>query len=262
MDLGLEDSVSVILASSGGLGKAAASSLAREGANVIINGRSEEKLEEARKDIASIATGDVSTYQGDITDKTVPKGMVQRAISKYGRLDHLVTSAGGPPRMRFSEATDEDWYDGYELLVMPVVRSIREASPHLQDEGGAIVTITSGLTKEASPHNVLSSSVRMAVMGLQKMMSIELAPEIRTNAIMPGGHETPRVFETFDKLIEEGEIDDYDEGKALRAEDHPIGRLGKPEEFGDTVAYLCSERAGNIDGVALHHDGGKHKSTF
>jgi 3-oxoacyl-[acyl-carrier protein] reductase len=263
MDLHLNDTAGLVLASSGGLGNAAATALAREGANVVINGRDEKRIREAKSEIESVASGDVVTHAGDITDPSVPAELVKTAVDEFGRLDHLVTSAGGPPRMRFPETTDEHWYDAYESLVMPVVRSVRESRHHLKsDGGGSVVAITSKAIKEANSSNVLSSSVRMAVVGLQKVLSEEFGPEVRANTVLPAGYETPRVYASFDAALERGEIEDYDEGRARRAEDIPVDRLGDPLELGDTVAYLCSDRAGFIDGDSIFIDGGAHESTL
>jgi NAD(P)-dependent dehydrogenase (short-subunit alcohol dehydrogenase family) len=263
MDLGLEDTAALTLASSGGLGKGAATALAREGADVVINGRTEASLEETREEIEDVATGDVVAVRGDITDPDTPADLVETTVDEFGRLDHLVTSAGGPPRLQFLETEDEHWNDAWELLVMPVVRTVRAAAPHLEaDGGGSVVAITSKIIKEASSANVLSSSVRMTVAGIQKVLSEQLAPEIRANTIMPGAYESPRVYNGFDRLIEAGEIADYDEGRERRAEDIPVDRMGDPIELGDTVAYLCSDRAGYTNGDAIFVDGGSHASTL
>lgn len=263
MDLHLEDTAALTLASSAGLGKAAAMALAREGADVVINGRTPESLEETRDEIAAEATGEVVAIPGDITDPDTPAALVDATVDEFGRLDHLVTSAGGPPRLEFLETEDEHWNDAWQLLVMPVVRTVREASPHLAtDGGGAIVAITSQIIKEASTSNVLSSSVRMTVAGLQKVLSEELAPEVRANTILPGAYESPRVYRGFDRMLEEGEIADYDEGRELRAEGIPVDRMGDSIELGDTVAYLCSDRAGYINGDAIFVNGGSHASTL
>lgn len=112
--------------------------------------------------------------------------LVERTVEEFGGMDHLVTSAGGPPSGPFLETTDEDWYDAFDLLVMSVSRLVRESVEHLQaDDGGTIVNITSRRVKEAISSLVLSNSVRMGVIGLEKTLSRELAPEVRANAILP-----------------------------------------------------------------------------
>ena len=263
MDLDLAGEAALVTASSSGLGKASATALAREGADVVINGRDEDRLEAAAEEVRETATGTVVPVAGDLTDREAVEGLVERTVEEFGRLDHLVTSAGGPTRLRFGETTDEDWYGAYDLLVMSVVRAVRAAEPHLRADGGGTVTnITSRAVREASPSNTLSSSVRMAVIGLEKTLSTELAPEVRANAVLPGAHRTPRITDGAEAAVERGEFDSLEAALDARAEDVPVGRIGDPMELGDTVAFLCSPRAGYINGQAIVLDGGSGASNL
>jgi 3-oxoacyl-[acyl-carrier protein] reductase len=262
MDLGIEGDAALVTASSSGLGKASATALAREGADVVVNARGERRLEAAAEEIREVAAGEVVTQPGDLTDPADAEAMVERAVSEFGGLDHLVTSAGGPPSGPFLETTDEDWQDAYELLVMSVVRLARAAHPHLAEGGGTVVNITSKSVKEAVDSLVLSNAVRMAVIGLEKTLSRELAPEVRVNAVLPGVHETPRIEELVEQGVDRGDHDSYEEGLADQAEGIPVGRIGEPMELGDTVAFLCSERAGFINGQAIVIDGGEGASNL
>jgi 3-oxoacyl-[acyl-carrier protein] reductase len=263
MDLELEGNAALVVASSSGLGKATARSLLGEGANVVINGRDEERLAEAKADLEADAEGRVVAQPGDLTDPDDIEALVRRTVDEFGGVDHIVTSTGGPPRLRFPEAEDDDWYHAFDLLVMSVVRLVREASPHLEaDGGGSVVMITSRSVKEPSPANVLSGSVRTAVTGLGKILSRELAPEVRVNSVMPRSIETARVTAAWDAAIERGEIDSYEEGRAARAETAPLDRVGDPAELGDLVATLLSPRAGYTTGEAILVDGGMTKSVL
>jgi 3-oxoacyl-[acyl-carrier protein] reductase len=263
MDLSIDGNAAVVTASSSGLGKASATALAREGANVVVNGRDGSRLDEAVADIAAGATGDVVGHAGDITRRADIEALVERAVDEFGRLDHLVTSAGGPPRMRPLEPDDGDWQAAYDLLVMSVVRAVRAAEPHLRaDGGGTIVNITSRVTKEASPGNVLSSAVRMGVLGLEKTLSRELAPAVRANAVLPGSLATPRVEAAYDLMVERGEAESREAARAARAASVPLERVGDPMELGDTVAFLSSPRSGYVNGQAIPIDGGSTSSTL
>jgi 3-oxoacyl-[acyl-carrier protein] reductase len=191
MDLEIDGNAALVTASSSGLGKASAKALAREGVDVVINGRDEERLAEAQEEVGSVAADGVSVVAEpvDLTDEDDVQRLVERTVEEFGRLDHLVTSAGGPPSGPFVDIEDEDWYQAYDLLVMSVVRLAREARPHLEaGEGGTIVAITSRSVKEAIDNLVLSNSVRMGVIGLEKTLSKEFAPDIRANAVLPGPH--------------------------------------------------------------------------
>lgn len=263
MDLGVAGNTALLTASSSGLGKASARALAREGANVVINGRDPDRVEAAVEDVREDATGTVLGQSGDITDRDHIRALVETTVDKFGGIDHLVTSAGGPTTYPFLETEENDWYEAYDLLVMSAVWTAYETAEYLQaDGGGSIVAITSASVKQTSPTNVLSSSVRMAVIGLMKTLSVELAPEVRVNSALPGAHETPRIRDVLESAVERGEFDSYEDARAARGNRVPAGRIGDPMEFGDTVAYLSSERAGYITGVALQIDGGRIQSAF
>jgi 3-oxoacyl-[acyl-carrier protein] reductase len=257
MDYGLADNTALVAASSSGLGKASAKALAREGADVVINGRDGDQLDTAVTDVQRVAEGDVLGVQGDLTDAGAIERLVDRTVDRFGGIDHLVTNAGGPPSGSFLETEDDDWYDAFDLLVMSVVRLVREAAPHLRDGGGTIVTITSRSVKEAIPSLVLSNSVRMGVIGLEKTLSKELAPDVRSNAVLPAPHETDRQRDLIQAAVDRGEHDSYEEGLEAKGEINPLGRIGDPAELGDVVAYLSSERSSFVNGVAIPVDGGQ-----
>ena len=265
MNLEIQGNSVLVTASSGGLGYACARQLAREGANVVINGRSEESLAEAASELEAEAADDarVIPIAADLTDPDEVERLVEEAVSALGGLDHLVTSAGGPPSGPFLETTDDDWYDSYDLLVMSVVRTVRHAAPHLADgDGGTVVNITSRTVKEAVDQMVLSNSVRMSVVGLEKTLATELAPEVRSNTVLPGSHDTERVRNLINQGVDRGEYDSYDDGYASRVEEIPLNILGGTEEFGATVAFLSSPKSGYINGAAVPIDGGSTNSNL
>ena len=263
MDLGMEGDAALVTASSSGLGKASAASLAAEGVDVVLNGRDADRLEAAVADVERVATGEVLAQPGDLTDPDDVAAMVARPVEEFGRLDHLVTSAGGPPSGPFLETTDDDWYAAYDLLVMSVVRLVHAAADDLRaDGGGTVVTITSRSVKEAIDGLVLSNAVRMGVVGLEKTLARELAPDVRANAVLPGTIETPRISSLVEQALERGEYASYDEGVADWGEDIPMGRIGDPAEFGDVVAFLSSPRASFVNGAAVPVDGGQTRSNL
>lgn len=265
MDLEIAGDSALVTASSSGLGKASARALAAEGANVVLNGRDEDRLEEAVADVRADAAAEATVvgHAADLTDPDDVDALVRRPIEEFGGLDHLVTSAGGPPAESFLETTDEEWYEAFDLLVMSVVRAVRAAAPHLRaDGGGTIVTIASISVKEAVDDLVLSNSVRMGVVGLEKTLSKELAPEVRANAVLPGTHETPRVETLVEEGIEDGEYDSYDEGLDDWAREIPVEHLGDPMDLGRTVAFLSSPQSSYLSGVAIPIDGGEGASNL
>ncbi|AFZ74388.1 SDR family oxidoreductase [Natronobacterium gregoryi] len=256
MDLQIDGNAALVTASSSGLGKASAKALAREGVNVVVNGRDEDRLEDARADLEAIAAGEVVAQQGDLTDGDDVERLVETTVDEFGGLDHLVTSAGGPPSGPFLETDDEDWYEAYDLLVMSVVRLAREAEPYLKEsDHGTIVNVTSRSVKEAIDSLVLSNAVRMSVIGLEKTLSKEFAPEVRANAVLPGPHETARIESLVEQAVDRGEYDSYEEGLADWA-GNPLERVGDPMELGNTVAFLSSPASGFINGESVLIDGG------
>ena len=261
MDLGFDDQTAIVTASSSGLGKASATALAREGANVVVASRTPEHLEEATADVREVATGSVIAVETDITNDQDVTALVDATVHEFGGIDHLVTSAGGVPSGPFGDISEQDWYDAYDMLVMSVQRAITEARPYLEEsEAGTITAITSTSVREPIDGLVLSNAVRKGVIGLIKTVSKELAPEIRANAVLPGPHETPRIEGLIEAAMERGEIDSYEEGLEQWADPVPLGRIGDPMELGEAVAFLASERASFINGVSLPVDGGRLNS--
>jgi NAD(P)-dependent dehydrogenase (short-subunit alcohol dehydrogenase family) len=260
MDLGIEDETALVTASSSGLGRASAAAMLDAGANVVVCGRDRERLARAESDLATLA-GEVHAVQADITDPDDVERLVAETVGTFGGLDHLVTSAGGPPPGPTREMGDAEWYAAYDLLVMSVVRSLDAAYPYLDEsDAGTLTCITSRSVREVIDGLVLSNAVRRAVVGLVKTVSREYAPSIRANAVLPGSHETARIRELVDEAVERGEYDSYEAGLAAWSEDIPLGRVGDPRECGDVVAFLASERASYVTGETVVVDGGRARS--
>ena len=257
MDLGIDGNAALVTAGTAGLGLASAEALAKGGADVAVCGRDGDRLDRAEGRLSAVGDGDVRAVRADITEPDDIEAFVGSTVEAFGRLDHVVTSAGGPPSGPFLDTDDGDWYDAYDLLVMSVVRTIRTAHPALSaDGGGTVVTITSRTVKEVLEGLVLSNAVRRAVLGLTKSLADEFAPEIRVNTVLPGPHETDRIEELIEADVERGEYGSYEAGLGAWADDVPLERVGDPRELGDTVAWLSSERSSYVDGAAVPVDGG------
>lgn len=261
MDLGIENSAALVTASTSGLGLASAKSLVREGANVTICGRTEDRLTTAEEELLAIEGGDVLAVQADITQDEEIAALVEETVDTFGGLDHVVTSAGGVPSGPFLEMNDNDWYSAYDLLVMSHVRAVREAYPYLaESNSGSITAITSTSVKEAIDGLILSNAVRRAVIGVIKTVSRELSPEVRANAVLPAAHETPRIENLINQALDRGEYDNYEEGLDDWSSDIPMNRIGDPAELGDVVAFLSSPRASFVNGASIPVDGGRMRS--
>ena len=261
MDLGLDGNSALVTAGTAGLGLASAEALADCGANVAVCGRTEERLESARDTLEATGDGDVLCVQADVTERGAVESFVDETVEAFGGLDHVVTSAGGPPSGAFLDLDESDWYEAYDLLVMSVVRTTKYAHPHLAaGDGGTVVNVTSRSVQEVVDGLVLSNSVRRAVDGLMKTQAREFAPEVRVNAVLPGTHETDRVAEIIEQGIERGEYEDAAEGRADWSEDIPLGRVGEPRELGEAVAWLSSDASSYVTGARVPVDGGWMRS--
>lgn len=266
MDATLDGRAALVTAGSAGLGRASALELAAAGADVAVCGRTAAHLDDTREALRATGNGDVLAVEADITHKGAVEGFVDRTVDEFDRLDHVVTSAGGPPSGPFLDTDDGDWYRAYDLLVMSAVWTTRAAYPHLAeaaDDGSAstVVNITSRSVREVIDGLVLSNSVRRAVIGLMKTQAREFAPEVRVNAVLPGAHETDRIGDLIEQSVERGAFADYDEGRAEWSEGIPLERMGRPEELGEAVAWLSSPASSYVTGTALAVDGGSTRSV-
>ena len=263
MDLGLKGKVALVVASSKGLGKAAAIGLAREGADVTICARGEEALQATAHEIEADTGGQVLALRADVTRPEDIDRLVEETVERFGRLDILVTNAGGPPAGLFDNFTPDDWEAAVDLTLMSTVRLCYAAVPHMRRQGGGrIITMTSVSVKQPLGNLILSNAIRMAVIGLTKSLSNELAKDnILVNSVCPGWTRTERVEQLLESLAQRNGIT-ADEAAARIEKDIPLGRMGKPEEFADLVVFLASERASFITGTAIHIDGGFYKGVY
>lgn len=263
MDLGISGNSAVVTGSSRGLGKASAAALAREGAHVVVNGRHAEDVDATVEELGELGDGDVLGYVGDITRDQDVTELIETAVSAFGGLDHLVTSAGGPPEGLLGEIPDEEWEAGFELLVMSYLRVLREAAEYLRaDGGGTIVDIESISVKETFGSLGLGSTVRMPTIGIGKIMARDLGPEVRVNTVLPGLYETGRFEEHVRHGVEEGQFESYEDGIESYGEGTPLDRIGEPSELGSVVAFLSSEQSSYLTGAAIPVDGGMTNSNL
>jgi 3-oxoacyl-[acyl-carrier protein] reductase len=251
MDLGLDGRVALVMGASRGIGRAIAAALAREGARVAIASRSQERVEEAAAEIE----GEVSTFVADAADTDRLAAVPAEVAEKVGAVEILVANTGGPP---FGGALDhglEEWERAYRSLVLAPLALASATVPGMRERGwGRIVNVGSTSTREPIPGLNLSNSHRMAAVGFLKTLSREVAGDgITVNTIATGRFATERLAD------EDGSLEG---AEAAAREQVPAGRLGRPEEYGDLVAFLCSERAAYITGTTIPIDGGLLRSAF
>lgn len=256
MDLNLNGKAALVAASSKGLGYGSARALTLEGARVCLNGRDPEALEAAAARLRAETGVTVVTALGDMGKAEDVARVVETAVRELGGLNILVTNVGGPPAGDFDAFDDAAWAAGVEVTLMPVVRLIRAALPHLKAAGGAIVNIQSTSVKQPITGLLLSNALRPAVVGLAKTMSVQLAKEgIRINTVGPGSFDTDRITSLVTRRAKAAERS-FEEQLALLNEACPMGRLGDPNELGALVAFLASDAASYITGQTIFCDGG------
>lgn len=259
MNLGLENKVALVIASSQGLGKAVAEQLIIEGAKVMITSRNEEKLKATYQELG-YNNGRLKYYPADITNLDDIKSLVKYTKQKLGKIDILINNAGGPPSGTFESLTDKDWESAFQLNLLSYVRVIREVLPDLKEEGGRIINIVSSSIKEPIPGLLLSNSLRLGVLGLAKTLSNELAPyNILVNNVAPGRIATERVA-SLDQIKAEKEGSTVEEVENKSKNSISLKRYGTPEEFANAVVFLASEASSYITGSSILVDGGKIKS--
>lgn len=261
MDLGLKGKSVFVAAASKGLGRAAALEFAREGANVTIASRSEERLSEAKRAIGEATGVEVATVVMDAGRADDVRRAIEQAAQRFGGLDVLIGNAGGPPGGRFDDMDDADWQGAFELNLLGTIRMIRAALPHMRQAGGGrIVNLTSTSIKQPIDGLILSNVLRSGVNALTKTLATELAPDgILINTVAPGRIATDRIAE-LDEARAERTGRPIEEIRQENEAQIPLGRLGQPDEFGRIVVFYGSFANTYVTGQALLVDGGAVKA--
>jgi 3-oxoacyl-[acyl-carrier protein] reductase len=249
MDLGIDGRVALVMGASTGIGRGIATALARERARVAIASRSAENCERAAAEIE----GDVTAFQCDTGDLERLALLPGEVAGRLGPIDILVTNTGGPPQGNALDAGLDDWRAAYENLILAPRVLIGEVLPGMRERGwGRIVNVGSSATREPIPGLALSNSHRPGLVGLLKTLSREVAADgVTVNDIATGRFDTERLEANWggrERMLREA------------VKGVPAERLGDPLEYGDLVAFLCSERAGYVTGASVPIDGGMLRS--
>ena len=260
MDLGLQDKVAIVTGGSDGIGKAAALSMAKEGANVVIVARRQNILDQAAEEIRTATEGVVVPLSADVTEPDSANKIVQTAIDRFGRLDILVNNAGVAMAKHFEQVSQEDWESDFELKVWGAVRLIQQSVPEMREAGGGrIINVTNLGGRTPGANSMPTSISRAAGIAITKGLSKDLASDnilvstVCIGLIKSGQHQAgydARVRSEPDLSID-AFYDQLAKGRSV-----PLGRVGEPEEAGDVIAFLASERASYLTGIAVNLDGG------
>ncbi|BDM68158.1 oxidoreductase [Streptomyces nigrescens] len=246
MDLGLTDRTYLVTGATRGLGFATARALVDDGANVVISGRTEESAARAAASLGERALG----VAADNAAADTPARLVAAARDRFGRLDGVLISVGGPPPGTAADNTDEQWQAAFESVFLGAVRLARTAAAEL-DEGGVIGFVLSGSVYEPIAGLTVSNGLRPGLAGFAKSLANEVGPRgIRVLGVLPGRIGTDRMTQ-LDALS-----GDPEGSRARNSAAIPLGRYGTPAEFGRVAAFLLSPAASYVTGVMVPVDGG------
>ena len=250
MDLGIEGRTALVVAASKGIGRGIAEALAREGARVAISSRSEDSLRDAAEQI----DGEVRIFAADTGDLDRVRQLPREVAEALGPTEILVLNTGGPPPGGALDNSLEGWEAAFRSLVL-APRVLAEAVvPGMRERGwGRIVNVSSTSIREPIPGLTLSNANRLAALGLLETLADEVAGDgITVNTVATGMFATERLADA------QGSLEGAEEGARQRV---PAKRLGRPDEYGDLVAFLCSERAAYLTGAVIPLDGGLLRSV-
>jgi 3-oxoacyl-[acyl-carrier protein] reductase len=263
MDLGLRNRVALVAAASKGIGFASAYELAREGARVFLCSRDETRASEAAQKIHKETGATVAGIAADVTDEQAAERFVSLARGQAGRIDILVTNAGGPPTSTFADADLDLFRQAFELNALSAIRLAKLVLPGMRErKWGRIVNITSVSVKQPIEGLLFSNMARAGLTGWAKTVSTEVASDnVTVNNVAPGYTLTERQDELA-QARGSSLGQSKEEMIAFWASQVPMRRLAKPEEIAAAVAFLASERASYITGVTLQVDGGWVRSLL
>ena len=263
MDLELKGKFAIVCASTKGLGFAVAKSLLDEGCEVLISSSKDVNILKAEAILTKEGYVNFHMLKADLSKNEGIANLFKFATLKSSKIDILVNNCGGPDQGNFDNVNEEQLIDAFNKNLKNVFTLTKLILPIMKaNNWGRIVNITSTSAKQPIDSLVLSNIMRSAVTAFSKSISNEYAKwNIMVNNVLPGRILTDRIIEISNQKSKESGIDKRDILEAL-GQDLPIGRIGKPEEFGPMVAFLCSEKASYITGNSINIDGGLVKSLF
>ena len=259
MDLGIAGKSAIVCAASKGLGRACATSLAREGVNLVICSRTPETIEQTAEDIRQATGVNVTAVAVDIT---TDEGR-QKVLAACPNPDILINNAGGPPPGDFRDWTRDDWIKALDANMLTAIELIKATVDGMIDRRfGRIVNITSGAVKAPIDILGLSNGARAGLTGFVAGVARKtVRHNVTINGLLPGPFETDRLLGTL-RTVSNNTGKPYEEVYDARKNDNPAGRFGYPEEFGEACAFLCGKHAGYITGQNLLLDGGAFPGTL
>ena len=256
MDLGIKGRTALVLGAGGGLGGAIARTLAREGAKVAV---ADLDAAAAEKTVSAItgAGGKALAMAWDLADLSVIDANVSKIESGLAPVDILVNNTGGPPPTPASGQDPALWSKHFQAMVLSVIAITDRVLPGMRSrKWGRIVTSTSSGVVAPIPNLAISNALRLSLVGWSKTLAREVGRDgITVNIVLPGRIATPRIA-FLDEQRAKRENRPVAQVTAESTASIPLGRYGEPQEYGDVVAFLASERAAYLTGSTIRVDGG------
>jgi 3-oxoacyl-[acyl-carrier protein] reductase len=255
VDLGLEGRRAIVTGGSKGLGRAIATELAREGADISICSRTETELFTTAEEIRETTGRTVHAQVCDVAQPEAVDAYMEGATAALGGLDILVNNAGRAFPGNFETLSDIDWEQDLEIKLMSMIRFSRAALPWMRRAGaGRIVNINAILGRSPDPAFFATSVNRAACLAFTKTLALQLAPDnILVNSVNIGSVRTPQWMNIAAKRAPDRPPEEF---FASMASGIPLGRFGEPEEVAGIVAFLASTRASYITGASVDVGGG------
>jgi 3-oxoacyl-[acyl-carrier protein] reductase len=259
MDLGIAGRRAILLGSSRGLGRACAQSVAREGVHVVINGRTAADVDAAVAELQAAYDVEVTGVVGDSSTAEVHDALLDACPEP----DIVLLNGEGPLPTPFSRLTVEGLDAAFRQAVVGPVGFLQRVVPGMVERRfGRIVAISSAMVKTPNPVMSLSHGTRLGLGGILKGLSKDVvAHNVTVNQLLPERFDTGRQQQMAELVMQFKGVS-YDEARAEQIASIKAGRLGRPEEFGDAFAFLCSAQAGYLSGQSLQLDGGSYEGIF
>lgn len=257
MDLGLKDRFFVVCGATSGFGKSIAGGLVREGARVLIIAREKKGLLEMHEQLGSAS----EILQGDLKEDRTRDALFQEIDGRT--VDGILINAAGPPARSFLETSLEDWDEAYRSLLRWKADLLKRILPFFQTRKyGRALVVESISVKQPVENLILSTSLRMAVVGMIKTVSQEITEgDLTFNIMAPGYHDTPAVKRVLQKMSEVRGIS-YEEAQEQIIEKIPAGKMGDPDELASLALWLLSPHSGYVTGQTISVDGGVNRGVF
>lgn len=257
MNLEISNQLFIIGGASSGFGKAITLALVKEGANIMAVARGEEKLKELKQQ----APDQIEILPGDLSEETTLNALLNKIENRT--IHGMVVNAGGPPAKMVLETSLEDWDQAYKQILRWKVALTKAIVPKMINNGyGRIVYIESVSVKQPVENLVLSTSLRLAVVGMVKTLSQEIARSgVTLNILGPGSHNTPAINRLYVKKAEQTGMS-FEEAKKAGIDQIPVGKLGEAEDFAGLAVWLLSPQSKFITGQTITVDGGAVKGIM